>query len=725
VVDQLNHRIQKFNSSGDFQGWLGRCTSGTNCDTLSQHSNGFLCTAATCSLSSSGKEDSQFQGPFSIAIDDSDNIYVWDANRIQKFNSAGTFQLKILSDGGSADGQFSTVWGFAVDSSGNIVIADTDNNRIQIFNSAGVFQSKFGSVGDGGLPRPGGVILDSFENIYVSTDDNKIQKFNSAGVFQGWLGFCDSGINCDVANKHSNGFSCTENTCDREFSSAPEGFIGSFQTPLGLDVDNSDNLYVADHGNDRIQKFNSAGVFQSKIGNAGSLDGQFNKPFDVTVDSVGNIFVADLSNQRIQKFDSNGTFVSKFGSGGFGDGQFISAFAVTIDSSDNIYVVDTGGGIIHKFNSAGVFQGWLGGCTSGDNCDAANKHSNGFSCTDATCDKPLTFSSADGGFAFPRKMIFDSNDNVYVADAFNFRVQKFNSEGVFQGWLGGCTSGANCDVANQHSNGFSCTANTCFGLFQGNGDGQLESPTGLAFDSFDNLYVSSSFRIDKFNSAGVFQGWLGGCTSGANCDVANQHSNGFSCTASTCDGLIQGSGIGQFVLPEYLAVDSNDILHVADSGNHRIQKFNSAGVFQSQFGTIGSGDQQFHSPLGITIDDSDNLYVADSDNNRIQVFDASQLDSDGDGIPDDSDNCPNDFNTGQEDLDGDSIGDACDPLTVITTDTIVSSDFTSLGNVIVQGNSHLTINSGVTLTILSGNNITIEFGSGVWIISGGTLQINS
>ena len=247
----------------------------------------------------------------------------------------------------------------------------------------------------------------------------------------------------------------------------------------------------------------------------------------------------------------------------------------------------------------------------------------------------------------------------------------------------------------------------------------------MALDSLGNLYLSTSDRVQKFNSAGSFQGWLGYCESGTNCDSINKHSNGFSCTASTCIGSLQGSGIGQFTIPWYIAIDSNDNLHVVDSGNHRIQKFNSAGVFLSQFGTIGSGDQQFNAPIGITIDDSDNLYVADTWNNRIQVFGPSQLDSDDDGIPDDSDNCPNDFNTGQEDLDGDSIGDACDPLTVITTDTIVSSDFTSLGNVIVQGNSHLTINSGVTLTILSGNNITIEFGSGVWIISGGTLQINS
>ena len=64
-------------------------------------------------------------------------------------------------------------------------------------------------------------------------------------------------------------------------------------------------------------------------------------------------------------------------------------------------------------------------------------------------------------------------------------------------------------------------------------------------------------------------------------------------------------------------------------------------------------------------------------------------------------------------------------INVITKDTTVSSNFTSLGNVIVQNNSLLTIPSGITSIIPSGSNITIESGSGVLVKSGGTLQINS
>jgi len=107
------------------------------------------------------------------------------------------------------------------------------------------------------------------------------------------------------------------------------------------------------------------------------------------------------------------------------------------------------------------------------------------------------------------------------------------------------------------------------------------------------------------------------------------------------------------------------------------------------------------------------------------VSNNASSDTDSDGIPDGTDNCPDDPNAGQEDLDADGIGDVCDNLNVITTDTIVSSSVTSLGNLAVQNNSLLTINSGVTVTIQSGSNLTIQSGSGVLIKSGATLDVLS
>jgi DNA-binding beta-propeller fold protein YncE len=83
-------------------------------------------------------------------------------------------------------------------------------------------------------------------------------------------------------------------------------------------------------------------------------------------------------------------------------------------------------------------------------------------------------------------------------------------------------------------------------------------------------------------------------------------------------------------------VDASGSVYVADTGNHRIQKFDSSGTFVIKWGTYGSGNGQFNKPVGIAVDASGYVYVADNDNYRIQKF---AKDSDDDGIFDPDDNC--------------------------------------------------------------------------------------
>jgi len=208
VADNLNSRIQIFNSAGTFLRKFG----------------------------SLGTADGQFNGPKSVTLDSSGNIYVTDRgnNRIEVFNNAGTF-LRKFGSLGTADGQFSSPYGIALDSSGNIYVSDYANSRIEVFNNAGTFLRKFGSSGtaDGQFYWPSGIAVDSSGNIYV-TDDSfaqaRFQVFNNAGAFLRKYG-------------------STGNTGDK------------FNSPTGIALDSSGKIYVANTNVHRVSIINNYSTY--------------------------------------------------------------------------------------------------------------------------------------------------------------------------------------------------------------------------------------------------------------------------------------------------------------------------------------------------------------------------------------------------------------------------------------------------------------------------------
>jgi uncharacterized protein (TIGR03663 family) len=84
----------------------------------------------------------------------------------------------------------------------------------------------------------------------------------------------------------------------------------------------------------------------------------------------------------------------------------------------------------------------------------------------------------------------------------------------------------------------------------------------------------------------------------------------------------QGVGDGQFTNPRGVAVDPAGFVYVADSGNHRIQKFDPAGNHLLTWGSQGKAPGQFQEPWGLTVDEQGRVYVADTWNHRVQVFDS-------------------------------------------------------------------------------------------------------
>ena len=80
-----------------------------------------------------------------------------------------------------------------------------------------------------------------------------------------------------------------------------------------------------------------------------------------------------------------------------------------------------------------------------------------------------------------------------------------------------------------------------------------------------------------------------------------------------------GSGDGQFSSLSGISI-KGDVLYVADTGNHCVQKLTSSGKFLHKFGQKGSGQGQFNGPYGVIIDSNNKLIVSDFNNHRIQIF---------------------------------------------------------------------------------------------------------
>ena len=99
------------------------------------------------------------------------------------------------------------------------------------------------------------------------------------------------------------------------------------------------NLNNSTFGKENSQTANGYS-FINKWGSQGNGNGQFAPPRQIAVDSSGNVYVADAGNDRVQKFDSNGNFLTKWGSQGSDNGQFLWPEGIAVDSSDNVYVAD-------------------------------------------------------------------------------------------------------------------------------------------------------------------------------------------------------------------------------------------------------------------------------------------------------------------------------------------------------------------------------------------------
>ncbi len=211
-----------------------------------------------------------------------------------------------------------------------------------------------------------------------------------------------------------------------------------FKSPLGIAVDDRDNVYVVDSTPRLIRVFEPTGKFLRNI-----TDESLERPTGIAIDtSRRRIYVADSArrnsdNHMIHIFDMDGSYLKGFGGAGNEEGKFFFPTYLALDGSGNLYVTDTMNTRVQVFDGKGRHLKTLG--QRGD---------------------------AFGMFDKPKGVAVDSFGNVYVVDSAWSNVQIFNQRGEILLFFGG----------------------------RGRFPGLLFNPTGIAIDKDNRVYVADAFN---------------------------------------------------------------------------------------------------------------------------------------------------------------------------------------------------------------------------------------
>jgi hypothetical protein len=264
--------------------------------------------------------------------------------------------------------------------------------------------------------------------------------------------------------------------------------IASFNKPFGICIDQSGNLYLADSYNNCIRKIGIDGIVSTYAGSgtAGYLDGpaseaKFNQPINICFDEEGNMYVSDFLNQRIRKisFDMNVTTIAGTGVAGLLDGpvsqaKFNYPRGICLDDTGNIYIGDSWNHRVRKISPDGMVSTWAGGGTTigvqsvGDYVDA---------------------SDTAARFYTPCELSIDVSNNIFVADAYNHRIRKIDSNRMVTTVAGSGESGPDAG-----------------GFLDGPGNQALfKVPTACLVSLTGSVYVGDgqNQRVRKINSDGI------------------------------------------------------------------------------------------------------------------------------------------------------------------------------------------------------------------------------